>query len=658
MGAIYGIVSLANEAISLEQEKDMLDKIFAYKLDAIENISLKNIFLGCGIQYVTPQSFNEVLPFRDKEEGLIITADAIIDNREELSDIFNISEEQREIITDSELILLAYKKWGQATAEYLVGDFAFVIWDEAKKELFCARDHVGKRTFYYYYKEKTFVFCTTIIPILKVLGKPEDLNEKWMTDFLSLEIALHEIDCETTVYKDIYQLPPASTLILSKKDISIKQYWNPLELPKLKYKFDWEYDQAFLNIFYDSVRCRLRSNNPVGIMLSGGLDSGSVACIASKILNERGSKIKGYCSVPSENYTGTYGDDVIPDEREYVETIRQSYDNIEINYCDCKDRDAYSDIEFFINILEQPYKSMGNIQWVNEIYETAAKDGCKTLLNGQYGNFTISYGYIDIYLLTLFKSGKLITLIKEIRAYSSTNNIPISGLIKLLIRSLIPYSMRKLISNLINGNNGILSNVIVNPELALKWNVDKRFKKKGYNNHTKRFVDLNKHRKIMMKPEFLTHIASIETKLSLYHGIIHRDPTRDKRLIEFCFRIPGNQYVYNGIERNLIRRAMKGILPDKIRLNKKHGIQAIDWIQKLESCWPDIEKKVKDIMLDNDMSRYLDLKKLKNIYDSVKVKHSRKQEYNIRTILISLGFYTFFKNLHKQKNKEPHYELE
>jgi asparagine synthase (glutamine-hydrolysing) len=652
MGAICGIVNTADGTVSLEQGNSMLDELRIYKLDDISDIFVGNAFFGCGIQYITPQSLNEALPFHDKEAGLAITADAIIDNREELFDIFNIGEDQREYVTDSELILLAYKKWGQCAAKYLVGDFAFVIWDEIKKDLFCARDHVGKRTFYYYYKEKTFVFCTTMIPILKALGSSGDLNEKWMTDFLSIEMALHEIDCETTVYKDICQLPPASTLTLTNKDISIKQYWNPLELPKVNYNSDGEYEKAFLNVFYESVRCRLRTNNPVGIMLSGGLDSGSVACIASKILSERGSNIKAYCSVPSEDYAGTFSDNVIADESEYVEAIRQSYDNIEVNYCDSKGRNAYGDIELFINILEQPYKAMGNIQWINEIYETAAKDGCKTLLNGQYGNFTISYGYTEVYLLTLFKSGKLRTLIREIRAYSSANNIPVTKLIKSFLRMLIPYSMRKLISDLINGGNRILSNVIVNPELASKWNIDKRFKKKGYNSHTKRFVDLKQHRKIMMKPEFLTHIASMETKLSLYHGIIHRDPTRDKRLIEFCFRIPGNQYVNNGIERNLIRRAMEGILPDKIRLNKKRGVQAIDWIQKLEPCWTDIENQVEDIILDKDMNRFLDMKKLKNIYESIKINHSKKQEYKIRTVLIGIGFYSFFKNLHKQKKKE------
>lgn len=126
------------------------------------------IFLGCHAQWITPESVGEQLPFYDFERQCTITADVIIDNRDELFERLQVKPSAQKDITDSELILLSYYKWEEDAPKFLVGDFAFVIWDEKKQKLFGARDFSGSRTLYYHQNYQKFAFCTTMDPLLSL----------------------------------------------------------------------------------------------------------------------------------------------------------------------------------------------------------------------------------------------------------------------------------------------------------------------------------------------------------------------------------------------------------------------------------------------------------------------------------------------------------
>ena len=116
----------------------------------LEHGMMNSVFLGCHAQWITPESINEPLPYYHYEAQVAITADAIIDNRKELFDQLQIKPEDRKEMPDSQLILLSYLKWGEECPKYLIGDFAFMIWDQRNQKLFGARDASGYRTLYYF----------------------------------------------------------------------------------------------------------------------------------------------------------------------------------------------------------------------------------------------------------------------------------------------------------------------------------------------------------------------------------------------------------------------------------------------------------------------------------------------------------------------------
>ena len=639
MSAIWGVLHTDGRTVNKELVDLMPEALNLYKVDDIKSWGDGNILLGCGIQYITPESLHETLPYYDESKSLAITADAIIDNRKELFTLLDVPSEKQNNITDSELILLSYERWNQDCPKYLVGDFAFVIADKINDILFCARDHVGARTFYYYHRENTFAFCTVIKPLFTVSDSQVNLNERWIADFLALPGVIHQSEAEETIYKNILQLPPAYTMVISKSGLIKQQYWQPLlEIKPLKLKSDEEYDIAFRKVFYEAVNCRLRCNGEIAVSLSGGLDSGSVACVAADILAKEGKVLKAFSSLPMEGFEGKVPPGRIADEREYIDAIKSFSGNIDVTYCRSEGRNAFNRIDWLRSVYEHAYKNVENSYWGDTITEMASQNGCKVLLNGQYGNSTISFGDFFTHVKTLLKTANVIDVIKEINGCSKIYRISKYEISKRVIRAILPHSFRKVISNIINKNYDKFSNSPINRELIDKWEIEKRLEKDGFIYRTEKFYDLDEVRKLIANPIAFTQIGSIETKTALAYGIIKRDPTKDKRVIEFCLSLPSNQFVRNGEERHLVRRAMTGILPDKVRQNMHfRGYQGADWIQRLDDEYSFICEQLESVLNDKKIEKFINYDRIKHEYKLFK----DKKESNIRMLLIVIILWRF-----------------
>ena len=268
MSIIYGLYH-KNQTGTGESNTRILSDLERYQCDKTGSYQKGPVFMVCSLHCITPESLQETLPYEDKEASLVITADAIIDNREELFKMLSRTGEKH--LPDSPLILEAYKKWGIHCPEKLAGDFAFAIWDEKKQELFCARDHKGRKTLYYHTTSALFAFSTLLEPLLNTKGIKNELNETYIADFLAISGVIHEINSETTIYKNIFSLPPAHSMLVSKERVKRWRYWELKKTTEIKFDTDAEYEAAFREIYSEAVRCRLRCIKDVGILLSGGL---------------------------------------------------------------------------------------------------------------------------------------------------------------------------------------------------------------------------------------------------------------------------------------------------------------------------------------------------------------------------------------------------
>ena len=298
MSAIAGILHLNNQPVSQEHSRAVMNSLQKYPADDIQTWQKQNIFLGCHSQWITPESVGEKLPYYDQDRKLSITADAIIDNREELFELLQVSKSLRINMPDGKLILLAYEKWGENSPKYLIGDFAFMIWDEGKQKLFGARDFSGTRPLYYYYDSKKFTFSTTMESLFFLPYIRKHLNEEWLAEYLAITGTIDTVDARMTPYKDINQVPPSHSITISNNKKNITRYVSLYPTKKLKLKSDEEYVEAFQEVFQTAVNSRLRTTHKVGAQLSGGLDSGAVVGFANNVLSNRNQTLDTFSYIP------------------------------------------------------------------------------------------------------------------------------------------------------------------------------------------------------------------------------------------------------------------------------------------------------------------------------------------------------------------------
>jgi asparagine synthase (glutamine-hydrolysing) len=235
----------------------------------------------------------------------ILTADARIDCREELRT--KLAQKSHgapdRAAPDSDLILHAYAAWGADCVQHLRGDFAFAIWDARKKLLFCARDHFGVKPFYYAELGELFLFSNTLDCLRQHPEVSEDLNDAAIGDFLLFGL---NCDAATTTLRDIRRLPAAHMMTVSLEGLRIQRYWSAPTEGRIRYNRMEDYVEHFQILLQAAVADRTRVDR-AGILLSGGLDSSTIATTARELSGSAGG------TVDLRAYTVVY-DSLIPDQ--------------------------------------------------------------------------------------------------------------------------------------------------------------------------------------------------------------------------------------------------------------------------------------------------------------------------------------------------------
>ncbi|MDA1599195.1 lasso peptide isopeptide bond-forming cyclase [Bacillus cereus] len=644
MSAITGIIHFNNEPISIEQGTRLMSKLQKYPADDIQIWHKENAFLGCHAQWITPESVGEQLPFYNYEKQLAITADAIIDNRDELFEKLQVDYSDRKNMTDSELILLSYQKWEEAAPKYLVGDFAFMIWDEKKQILFGARDFSGSRTLYIYRDEEKFSFCTLIKPLFTLPYVDKKLNEQWLAEFLAIPVNFESVDPQLTVYKYIEQVPPSHTILVKDGKVKISRYYTPTAGKMLNLKSNEEYEEAFREVYQRAVKVRLRTHHQVGAHLSGGLDSGSVVSFAAKDLRAENKKLHTFSYVPAEGFKDWTHKGRIADERPFIQSTVQYVGNIQDYYLELPERSPLSEIDDWLETMEMPYKFFENTFWLRGVYEKASQRDIGVLLSGQRGNWTVSWGPIFDYQAMLLKKLHWIRFYRELYLYSRNIGVKKARVFEVVRRKAFPF-----LHQLLSSEEQDAFPIIINPEFAKKMNVFDRLKEQDVD-ITGTFISnaYDMKREQFEKPYYWSINGTYETKLSLRYALWDRDPTNDLRIIQFCLSVPEEQYVQNGLDRSLIRRATKNFLPDKVRLNQRvRGVQGADGVYRMTPFWNEFIEEVQELSVDPIISEFLNVEVIKKAISKI-CKEPRPEyafDLDFRILMRSLIFYRFIKNL-------------
>ena len=309
MSGIFGIFNYNEQPVEEKTVNAMFEAMFNWKPDDKGVWIDGPIALGHSMLWNTPEAKYEHLPL--EKDAYVLTMDARIDNRDELAKELELPDRPLEEIGDSEFILAAYRKWGEDCPKHLLGDFVFAIWDEQKKQLFCARDHLGIKPFYYHHApDKHFVFSSSIDALFS--SAIDDIVPKENEEAISSFICYSTYAYDQTMYKDIMRLPLGSCMVVKQGKLNVWRYWKP---ESIKANTNVSFEEAAKKVkelFTESVKARLRTYGNVGCELSGGIDSSAVICTAS--MEEPTKKV-----IPFSLRYGEYS----CDEGEYIDAVTE-----------------------------------------------------------------------------------------------------------------------------------------------------------------------------------------------------------------------------------------------------------------------------------------------------------------------------------------------
>jgi len=460
--------------------------------------------------------------------------------------------------TDSEVILASYKEWGSNCVKKFNGMWAFVIWDKSKNKLFASRDRFGIKPFHYFLEGRRrlkgageargqedkgeFVFASEIKGLLKYLDRKCEIDYSFLYNFIDRRIPYEN---QKTVYKDIMILPPAHNIIVENGESRLERYWD-VDLDKIKEKYDYaDPVKTFRELLIDSVKLRMRSDVPVGVCLSGGVDSSVIAGIITKIL---GGKIDSFSSIYKEKGYG---------EGEFIEKAISEF-KTNPSYIYPKAGDFKEIIEKLIHHHDLPIRMPGTYsQWH---VMKCAKDKVVVTLDGQgadelVGGYTHYYPFYLASLLKGFKIFKFFRTRKEVRKRLGINYD------KDVVKCFLPKRMFK---NRERWQDKVLSKEFLAKAGGISESrlqeIPKRFRNYLDQALFETFVSTN-----------LPMLLTFEDRISMAFSLESRVPFLDYRLVEFVFGLSYEWKIKGYTNKYILREAFKDILPPEIynRKDKK-----------------------------------------------------------------------------------------
>jgi asparagine synthase (glutamine-hydrolysing) len=569
--------------------------------------------LGHARLWTTEESVLERLPLVADAGTYAITADARIDNRQEL--LASLSLEQH--AADSEIILAAYRNWGEECPLHLLGDFAFAIWDQRRQTVFCACDPMGVKGLYYHLSPNAWSFASEIKALFALPEIPRRLNEVRVAEYLT---TLFE-DRSGTFYRDIFRLPGAHSLSVTRDDVALRQYWALDPKRELRLASENEYVEGFRHHFVEAVRCRTRSRFPVGAALSGGLDSSSIACVARDVTSQSGP-----LHTFSLIFPGLPEPDLrLIDERPYIQAVLDT-GGFQPTFIEADRLSPMGQIErVHFHLDHANYAPNLYLHWA--MYQSARERGVRVFLDGFDGDATVSHGFER--LTEMAQSFRWRALRREIRLLSENHLAGVRpGRIwkEYCIKPLAPRWVHLAAHRLRGrGREARSENIFISSELKrrthiverahdllgsqLRWTITRTARQ----NH---WLSLNQ--------ALYAYTLELADKASAAFAIEARYPFFDRRLMEFCLSLPAEQKLAQGWNRWVQRRAMAGILPEQIRWRPRKGNLGPNFYRRLL----DFERKqLEAVALGGapELEPYVDARTMRAAYQEYANNQSRGQ---------------------------------
>ena len=557
--------------------------------------------LGVSRYDLLPEDRYDRQPLAGADGRFVLIADLRLDNRAELAGALGIGAPEAATLPDSGFLLRAWERWGQECLGRLFGDYAFALWDARERRLYLARDHIGGRALHYHHRDGFVAFASMPKGLHALAEIPRAADEVRAAEFLAL---MPEAG-PRSFFAGISRVEAGQMLVFDRERVRTVAHWQPRpEMLRLKSPADYaEGMRAHLD---EAVSVRLRgAERRVGTHLSGGLDSPAVASTAARLMAPDG-EVVAFTSAPRAGYDGHVPGNRIGDETALAAATAALYPNIEHVVVRTGARTLLDDLDRDYYLFDRPLVNTDVQHWWNAINATAQQRKVGVMLTALMGNSTLTYDGLEL-MPELARQGRLIALWKVARAVQRKTGMRWRGA-------------------LVQSFGGWL------PDRA--WIALNRA-------HFDSYADLDTY--TMLNPERIATI-DLSTHDPLYRprrdalqarlwglrridfgnnqkgvlagwGVDLRDPTADRRLIEFCLSIPLEMYLRDGMPRALARDALADRLPPAVLYERKRGLQSVDWHEGLTAARAQLREEVERLDGVPEAQTALDLPRMRALLE-------------------------------------------
>ena len=481
-----------------------------------------------------------------------------IELRDELKDL-GYSFHSR---SDTEVILAAWDCWGESCLHRLNGMFAFALYERQTQSLCLVRDRFGIKPLYYWVSPAGFLaFASEIKQFSTLPGWAPRVNGQRAYDYLVWGISDHT---KETLFHGVFQLGPGKMIRVDLRKFSGERHpFRPNEpltarawyTPEPR-SFEGTLDEAaakFHDLFFDAVRLRLRSDVPVGSCLSGGLDSSSIVCTINRLLRHSTTQAaqKSFSSCSHEKEF---------DEREYIDEVVKTTGH-EAHYVYPLLDNLFDTLDEIIWHQDEPFGSTGiYAQW--SVFALANGHGIKVMLDGQGADEMLAgyHTYFPLRQASLLRQVRLLSFVRDVAATRRLHGNTLLKTTRDIASLMLPANQRRFLSKLFRIGDTIP-----------RWLDLHRMGAQGENPLSLGGEKPGTVQELSLSQLTSTSIPKLlhwEDRDSMAHSIEARVPFLDYRLVELAISLPEEFKLHEGVTKRVLREAMQGVLPEKIRLRR------------------------------------------------------------------------------------------
>lgn len=576
MTALAGFWSFGGASDAAQTCSRMLQAQQVYAPAAAAVRSAGPVTLGRRLFSLLPEDRHDRGPV-EAEGGALLIADVRLDNREELCGLLDILPAQARILADSAILMRALNRWGEGAVDRLFGDFAFAWWRESETKLVLARDFVGHRPLHYHRGRGFFAFASMPKGLLALPEIPKEPNRAAIAEALAL---MPETGSQT-FFQAVEKVVAGEVLTVTRDGVSRRRYWNPAPVA-LRLKDRREYSEALREQVDRAVAVRLRgAPDRVASHLSGGLDSSTVTATAARLLAGAGGSVTAFTSVPREGYSEPPARESFIDEGPHAAGVAALHSNIDHVRIPSAAVSPVAEMERSFFLYDRPLVNPCNHVWHRAILDEAKRRGHSVLLTGAYGNASISYNGMP-FLTDLMRRGRLMRLARE--SFQLRRNGMRWGTIGAqAIGPFLPVGVWRRIQRMRGSRQALSDYSAISDEAAAS--LAQQAADRGLDFAYRPRADAVEARVWMFRR---VDQGNFNKGDLARWGIDLRDPTADRRLVEFCLSVPTEQFLANGQTRALARHAFTDRLPDQILSERRKGYQAADWHEGLTAARAEI----------------------------------------------------------------------